>query len=166
MVLFSSMASGAGATWDGSFKTYAAAAVPFAVDVAIMPPRRDVPRKADVDACASGRKSVVPHLQGDQEESHLGDKRADCAHVSPLYPWQLVRESGMLLFLKHGTEPGIGIGDVATWMLNVPVRVGLKLRALMKYRPLTSGCHWIMDARVPRPALSFCVIWTRSSSSR
>ena len=158
MVLFSSMASGAGATWDGSFKTYAAAAIPFAVDVAIMPSRRDVPREADVDACAFTRRS--------RRKSSWGDKRADCAHVSPLYPWQLVRESGMLLFLKHGTEPGIGIGDVATWMLNVPVRVGLKLRALMKYRPLTSGCHWIMDARVPRPALSFCVIWTRSSSSR
>ena len=59
MVLFSSMASGAGATWDGSVKTYAAAAVPFAVDVAIMPPRRDVPGEADVDAC-EGRKSVLP----------------------------------------------------------------------------------------------------------
>ena len=49
----------AGRPWDGFVKTYAAAAVPFAVDVAIMPPRRDVPGEADVDAC-EGRKSVLP----------------------------------------------------------------------------------------------------------
>ena len=66
MVLFSSMASGAGATWDRSFKTYAAAAIPFAVDVAIMPSRRDVPREADVDACAFTRRSRRKVILGGQ----------------------------------------------------------------------------------------------------